>query len=212
MIECMTWATAHEFGDALPDYHRLRYQMLIAREKWDVPHFDNMEYDQFDTPATVYLTYRDANGDVISGARMVPTTRPYMIQTLWPDLMGGRPLPKSIRLWEGSRWVVSGDLDKEARRATLAVVGAALQEFCLAHGIEGLLFQIAPNLLRHWQEREPGVYESFGREVLIDGETSTVGGVMHVSPEFLELQRRRAGITGPQIRYPKAPLPYQRVA
>lgn len=59
MLDCLTWGTAHHFGDALAGQHRLRYRVFVQRAGWKVPHFNGMEWDQYDTPAAHYLVWRD---------------------------------------------------------------------------------------------------------------------------------------------------------
>ena len=62
MIDVVTLATAHYFGDALASQARLRYRMFVACRNIEHAHFDGMEYDRFDTPSAVYLLWRDAGG------------------------------------------------------------------------------------------------------------------------------------------------------
>ena len=47
--------------NALAAQHRLRYRSIIERQKWNVPNYCQMEFDQYDNPATKYLIYRDEN-------------------------------------------------------------------------------------------------------------------------------------------------------
>ncbi len=54
MIDVLTWENAHFYGSALASQHRLRYRLFVERQGWDVPCYQGMEYDQFDTPAAVY--------------------------------------------------------------------------------------------------------------------------------------------------------------
>ncbi|MCB2102033.1 MAG: hypothetical protein KDE22_14245 [Rhodobacterales bacterium] len=131
MIEAVTWETAHLYGDALASQHRLRYRLFIERHAWDIPSYHGMEYDQYDTPAATYLIYRDRQGEARGVTRLIPTTRPYMIQELWPDMVQDGPLPVSERIWEGSRFGIDNDLPTAER----ALVGGALVAACLEHGL-----------------------------------------------------------------------------
>lgn len=212
MIDCMTWATSYEFQDTLPRYHKLRYRLLVRREGWKIPHFDNMEYDQFDTPATVYLIKRSRDGECIGGARLYPTTQPYMTEVLWPELMNGRPLPRSPKIWEGSRLIAAPELSHAERRQVRAELRTAVMEFCVEHGIEKKLFQLTHDLLAGWMKENPGQYEPFGKVLRLDDGSEIVGGYMNVSQQLLTDQRVRAGITGSILRYPLGELPYLKVA
>ena len=51
----VTWETAHQHGEAWISHHRLRYKMFVERQKWSVPSYRQIEYDEFDTPAATYI-------------------------------------------------------------------------------------------------------------------------------------------------------------
>jgi acyl homoserine lactone synthase len=40
-------------------HHRLRYRLFIERQVWDVPTYNALEYDKFDTSAAKYLLWLD---------------------------------------------------------------------------------------------------------------------------------------------------------
>ena len=82
----LNWETAHLYGEAWISHHRLRHRLFIDRQNWAVPSFGGLEFDQFDSPAAHYLLWLDAAGQARGAVRLVPTTQPYMLQTLWPDL------------------------------------------------------------------------------------------------------------------------------
>jgi hypothetical protein len=62
MIEFVTVENMNRFPEnALAAQHRLRYRSIIERQKWNVPNYGQMEFDQYDNPAEKYLIYRDEN-------------------------------------------------------------------------------------------------------------------------------------------------------
>ncbi len=146
MVDVVTWENAHLFGSALVSHHRLRYRLFVERQGWDVPCFHGMEYDQFDTPAAVYLLLRDDQDEVRGTTRLIPTTRPYMIKEVWPELVDSHVLPSSTEIWEGTRFGVEPGLGAvERNRATAELVLACL-EFGLLNGIRQYLV-LMPNLI-----------------------------------------------------------------
>ncbi len=64
MIQGFTWASAHKLGGVLESRYRMRYRVFVERQGYEVSHSDGMEYDPFDTPAAVYLEWRDVFGEV----------------------------------------------------------------------------------------------------------------------------------------------------
>ena len=59
MIEAFSLKTAHYFGDVLASQAQLRYRVFVQHRGLHHTHYDCMEYDEFDTPAAVYLVWRD---------------------------------------------------------------------------------------------------------------------------------------------------------
>ena len=105
----------HRFdGNPIASQHRLRYKSLIERQSWDVPYFNNMEYDQYDNPATIYFFWRD-KGEVKAVARLYPTTKPYMLKDVFPHLVSFTDLPSEQSTWEGSRFCIDKNLPVELR-------------------------------------------------------------------------------------------------
>ncbi len=70
MIIGYTLATAHKYGDILAETHRLRYEAFIQRMGWNIPTWQNMEYDQFDNLSTAYLVWRERSGVVKGTCRL----------------------------------------------------------------------------------------------------------------------------------------------
>lgn len=156
-----------------------------------------MEHDEFDTPAAQYLLWMD-KGTTRGVARLLPTTRPYMLKKLWPDMVEG-DLPESDCVWEATRFGCDRTLDAAARRRAVAEILCAMQEFGIAHGIERYLAVMAERLLK-------AVVVKAGCKVTVLGPARTLGRLptvaayLTVAPGVLDELRRRAGIGGPVLR------------
>lgn len=213
MIECMTFATAHEFSDSLAEYHKMRYRLFVEQEGWDIPNFDGLEYDQFDTPAAVYLIKRaDPFGPVMGGMRLYPTTQPYMIEEIWPELIQGRELPKSDDIWEGSRMSAAPELDLPTRRAVLDEIGAAMFEFLQDHGVSKVLFQMPPKLFEFWTEGDRENYELLGPAITLPDGEELVGGWVKISELLVRRAKKKLSSNRPLLVYPRGDIPYARAA
>ncbi len=139
MIEVVTWETAHLFGDALADQYRFRYRQFVERDGWDVPNYRQMEYDQFDTPAAVYLLWRDSALRVRGMVRLIPTSRPYMLSQLWDFLAPPDGLPSCDEVWENTRFAVDRTLPPHLRKQVMGELVLASLEFGLEHGVASYL-------------------------------------------------------------------------
>lgn len=136
MIDAFTVETAHLLGDALPALHRLRHKIFVERQGYRVPTYRGMEWDAFDTPAAVYMMWRDDLNKVRAIARLIPTTFPYMIKELWPHLISGHTLPSRSDAWEVSRLGVDRSLVPAVRRRVLGELMCGCGEFAKRFGIE----------------------------------------------------------------------------
>ena len=188
----VTWETAHQHGEAWISHHRLRYKMFVERQKWSVPSYRQIEYDEFDTPAATYILTVDEQHRTLGSVRLIPTTRPYMVESLWPNLMNTE-LPHCASVWEASRFGCDRDLDAASRRCVVAQLILGCQEFGIATRISQYLGVMPVRIFKY-------VIAANGCPVIQTGPTLRVNGhetaaaYIGVSPSTLEAVRRRTGI------------------
>jgi acyl homoserine lactone synthase len=60
--------------------------------------------DRFDRADTVYVTVEDGQSRIAGCARLLPTTQPYLLADVFPQLLQGAPPPRDERVWELSRF------------------------------------------------------------------------------------------------------------
>lgn len=194
----LSWETAHLYGETWISHHRLRHRLFVERQGWEVPSYRGMEHDEFDTPAAQYLLWSDNAGETRGVVRLLPTSRPYMLQKLWPDLVRGA-LPQSDSVWEATRFGCDSMLDAPTRRRVVAELLCAMQEFGLRNGIDRYLAVMPLRLLKR-------VVINAGCKVVVLGAERKLGRLpaaascLPVSPAILAEIRRRASIAGPVLR------------
>jgi acyl homoserine lactone synthase len=97
-------------SDLNPDVERslaqFRHRIFIEKMKWPLPANGGNERDQFDRPDTVYVIASDKAGAICGCGRLLPTTSPYLLQEVFPQLMVGAPLPATAEIWELSRFAI----------------------------------------------------------------------------------------------------------
>jgi acyl homoserine lactone synthase len=81
-----------------------RHKVFVENLGWDLYAPDGLEQDQFDRPDTVYVVARDDEDEVCGCARLLPTTRPYLLSEVFPQLLNGAMPPSSPEIWELSRF------------------------------------------------------------------------------------------------------------
>lgn len=193
-IICLDWEKAHLHGEAWISHHQLRYRIFVKHRAWQLPTYAGIEYDAFDTPAAKYVLWLDERGKARGAVRLVPTTMPYMVETLWPEMLDGNP-PKTPDIWEASRFCCDRDCPPTMRRRIVAELICACQEFGLANGVRQYL-----GVMRVGDFR--AVLQAAGCSVKLitpndeAGRHDITAAYIDVSWQVLAAVRRQAGITG----------------
>ncbi|PCJ95222.1 MAG: hypothetical protein COA45_12295 [Zetaproteobacteria bacterium] len=140
MIELVDISSASNFvGNPLAEQHKLRYRSVIERQKWDVPHHNGLEYDEYDNPAAKYLIYRDKLGIARGVSRFYSTHLPYMLEEKFPHFVTKIQIPKDEKIWEGSRYCIDHKISPKTRQDIINQLGIAYLEMGLNAGIDGIV-------------------------------------------------------------------------
>jgi acyl homoserine lactone synthase len=195
MIEFVTVENMNRFpGNALAAQHRLRYRSIIERQDWDVPNYGEMEFDQYDNPAAKYLVYRDDNYVARGVSRFYPTTLPYMLEQLFSDFVADRDMPKSPRVWEGSRFCIDQTLPPQTRKRIAHEIVVGYLEAGLRHGIEGIVGLMYPAYWRSLFTSAGWEIEYMGDVTLLADGNKARSAWLPVSESVLARVRKATGI------------------
>ncbi|MGR3289586.1 MAG: acyl-homoserine-lactone synthase [Paracoccaceae bacterium] len=122
----LSFENMHNHGELFANIFRARHETFIQQAKWDLPHADGMEYDQYDTPASRWIAVHEF-GEVLAGVRLTPTTHrcgiySYMIRDAQLGLLDSIPsnlldqeAPVANHVWESSRIFVSHKVPAKMR-------------------------------------------------------------------------------------------------
>jgi acyl homoserine lactone synthase len=86
---------------------RYRHRVFVRELGWELPDCGaraEEERDQFDAADTLYVIARHAEHGVCGCARLLPTTRPYLLSEVFSELAGAEGPPCSRTVWELSRF------------------------------------------------------------------------------------------------------------
>lgn len=121
---CRDWTLRAMFED--------RKSVFVDLLKWDVPVLDGrFEIDQFDNGHATYLIIADEEGDHLGSARLLPTTRPHILDSLFAGLCETPP-PTGPRVAEITRFCLSRRRNATSRRRTRDQLVTAL----VTHALE----------------------------------------------------------------------------
>ncbi len=212
MIDCLTnsdWATRRR--DIL-EMHRLRCRVFKGRLDWDVDVEEGFEWDRFDSLDPIYLLAFDDDEHLVGTWRMLPTTGPYMLRDVFPELLDGAPPPRHPRIWEGSRFAVdagrrNGDIGGSGLAALSRITSeifCAVVELCMAYGVDEVVTVYDARIARLLPRIgcEPR-WRSAPRRI---GNTIAMAGRFDIDDRVLARIRERGGIEGPVLRQPPPAL------
>lgn len=112
-----------------------RKSVFVDLLKWDVPVLEGAyEMDQFDDVHAIYFTLSEPDGSHLGSARLLPTTRPHILDSFYADLCEEAP-PKGPGIVEITRFCLDRRLTARERRAVRDTLVTKLVEHALATGI-----------------------------------------------------------------------------
>jgi N-acyl-L-homoserine lactone synthetase len=112
-----------------------RKQVFVDLLKWDVPVLaGRYEIDQFDDEHAVYLIVADGAGGHLGSARLLPTSRPHILDSLFPGLCAGEP-PRGPDCFEITRFCLGRNQNARERLETRNRLVAGLAQYAIENGI-----------------------------------------------------------------------------
>lgn len=129
-------SAARPASDAvLRSMYAARKSVFVDLLKWDVPVIDGTyEVDQFDDVHATYLILAEQDGTHLGSARLLPTTRPHILDSFYSGLCEDAP-PHDADTFEITRFCLDRRLSARERRAVRDTLVTALVEHALAAGI-----------------------------------------------------------------------------
>lgn len=196
MIEVVTPDLYAVYADELRLMFQQRYRVFKQRMGWRVADSGDEERDDFDGFYPIYLLAFDGQRKLAGSWRFLPTTGPYMLRDVFPQLLEGARPPYHPLIWEGSRFAVEG---RGTCGRTSSELLCGVTETCIAYGIRELITVYDARMERllprlgcppRWQSQA----------CMIDGALAYTGR-FDMTHETLNCLRAVAGIKGSVIRH-----------
>ena len=204
MIDLVLPESRLGFAAALMEMHHDRKQVFVDRFGWRLPAKGSwLEIDQFDNDYAIYLLARSPEGRHRGSVRLLPSSRPHMLNTLFSHLCPAG-VPGGDDCWEISRLVTSPpDAPGTAVLRVHRLLALALVEFARDNGIRRYTLVAeahrVPALLSVGWPVIP-----LGLPTVVDGEQLQALQI-DLQPGTLEDMRRRLRIKEPVLRVLEAP-------
>ena len=121
---------------ALREMFEARKRVFVDLLGWDVPVLDQRyEVDQFDDEHATYLIVPREDGGHAGSARLLPTVRPHILDSLFPELCAADP-PRGPSVLEITRFCLDRRLCAPGRLDTRNLLVSALVRHAIENGVE----------------------------------------------------------------------------
>jgi len=167
-----------------------RKAIFVDLLKWDIPHDERFERDEYDDEDAEYLIVNDRDsGEHYASVRILRTDRPHILQSLFADLCDG-DVPRGRDIREISRMCLSSRHRGPERMRFRNLLASAMTEYALLSGIRAYtavmeMGRMSRVLAAGWRCEPLGLPRRVG--------PTTVGALMiHIEPDTI----RRLQSTG----------------
>lgn len=114
---------------------KLRNVIFKERLGWDVESRGGREVDHFDELDPVYMVSQTQRDAVEGCWRLLPTTGPYMLKDVFPQLLRGEAAPDADAIWELSRFAVSPSSAEDRRQVNFSPVTFEMMREVVTYGM-----------------------------------------------------------------------------
>lgn len=194
MIKAISHLNLSDFGSLYLGQFKLRHQEFIERQGYDVKTLHGMEFDEYDTLASVYLVYTENGRDVLGVSRLTPTDKGCMLADHWPDLVDDKSLLGAPDIWEGTRFCIDRHLPAEKRLSILRQLSLSYIEFGLANGISRIIGLMPTLILRSVFERSGVSLERLGAVRQIGQHAKIQAASITMNTQQLQQVQRQTGL------------------
>jgi len=195
VIDVVTPDLYAAYAEELKLMFQQRFRVFKQRLGWNVPAENGEERDSFDRLYPIYLLAKDPDNKLVGSWRFLPTTGPYMLRDVFPELLDGKRVPYHPLTWEGSRFAVEG---RGRQRRVSSELLCAVTETCLAMGIRELITVYDARMERLLPRL--GCPPKQQTKATILGQEVAYAGWFDMSRATLANLRAVAGIQAPVIR------------
>jgi N-acyl-L-homoserine lactone synthetase len=185
MIRIVTKDNAGRHVGHLHQMHRIRKTVFKDRLGWDVTVSGELEVDVYDALGPSYLLSIDRHGAVNGCVRLLPTTGPNMLRDIFPSFVTRAAVPRSERVWEASRFAVSGNItvaEAGLSQTTYELLIGVLK-FGLSNGISTIACVVDVRMERvlrraGWQLERLGPARRIGNTIAMAGQLDVSAEVL----------------------------------
>jgi len=140
MIHIINRYNQHLYADTLDQMFELRHKVFVEGKGWKkLAQPSGFEIDQFDTDDAIYFLKLDENDKILGGMRLVPTTCPTQLGTIFKNWCDFKKAPEADNVYEWSRYfIVDNTHRSKAGYPVFYELFFAILEYAVAKNIVSL--------------------------------------------------------------------------
>ncbi|WP_443749491.1 acyl-homoserine-lactone synthase [Asticcacaulis solisilvae] len=162
MLSIISYKSISTSADLFFGHHRLRHQEFIERQSYSVKVFDGMEFDEYDTLASLYLVYSEDGKQVQGCSRLTPVHLGCMLQDHFAYLVDDPTIFTAADTWEGTRFCIDSRLPADKRAHILRHISVGYLECALHFGMARIIGLMPTLILRSVFERNGVALDRLG--------------------------------------------------
>jgi acyl-homoserine lactone synthase len=159
-IHVVNAGNRHLYGAELEAFFRARHRIYVEEKEWRQDDGTGFETDQFDTDDATYLI-GIAHNEVMTGTRLVATSRPHMLSEVFPHLCDFGGVIRSDNVAEWTRGFIVPEYRERGIGPIKGQFCGTVMEYCLNEGISRIggvqdLYWLPVWKRYHWTVRQVG--------------------------------------------------------
>jgi len=197
MLSTISYKSISTSADLFLGQHRLRHQEFIKRQSYSVKVFEGMEFDEYDSLASIYLVYSEDGKRVLGCSRLTPTELGSMLQDHFADLVEDPAIFSLPSTWEGTRFCIDSTLPADKRLHILRQISVGYLECALHFGMRRIIGLMPTLILRSVFERNGVALRRLGSPSAIGNHSRIQAACIDV--DYAQYQRAcaKTGIESP---------------
>ena len=181
--------------DLLDQMYKLRAKCFLSRRGWKVSVENGQETDRFDDLNPLYLMSVDSENNVLGSLRLLQTTGPTMLGSVFMEVLGEEPLIGSPLVWESTRFCV--DTQRCRSSSTIGVnhiTSELLEALFTIADLAGLdkIVSVYDLYMERILRRSGCLFDRYGEIAQYDRGLKTVAGIFDVGPHVVESIQKAA--------------------
>lgn len=182
-----------ENRDLIDQMHQLRAKAFHTRRGWRVEVVNGRERDAFDDLDPLYVLVSNADGQLASSLRLLPTTGPYMMADVFPEVQGPMGRIRDPLTFESSRFCADRDVVADFGRNGINLVTRMMLYggMCeLQKGGVQHVVSVYDILVERILKRAGLIFERLGPVVAYDEGLKTTSGLFEISDASIARMKR----------------------